>query len=330
MHKRMKILLPLLLAWMLLLAACGGEQPSANPTDSGTPAESTAPAESAAPSDSPAGGDTLETTDARGNPLTLTRNPQRIIVIDPAMCDILYAIGAQEQIVAVGSYCEHPEEVASKPKVGAYDSLNVEELVALTPNLILFGTMSTDEAKVEALTQAGIEVAVFPGDTIQDAYFCIKTLGELTGKTTQAQSVEDDMRASLKAISDLGVQQTEKPTVYIEISPLDSGLYSCGAGTFQNELTAMAGGRNIFADQDGWIAVSEEQVIQLNPDVIISTTQYDGYDPTNEIPSRAGWENLSAVQNGRVYYMDPTLFALASPRLVVGAETAYALLYPAE
>jgi iron complex transport system substrate-binding protein len=106
-------------------------------------------------------------------------------------------------------------------------------------------------------------------------------------------------------------------TVYFEVSPLQYGLWAAGAGTFMDELAAMCGLTNAFADVEGWGAVSEEQVIARDPDYIITIAMYFGEGPTpvEEILARPGWQTLKAVSGQTVFNADSDSISRPGPRL---------------
>jgi iron complex transport system substrate-binding protein len=119
-------------------------------------------------------------------------------------------------------------------------------------------------------------------------------------------------------------------TVYVEVSPLQYGLWSCGKNTFIQELIDIIGAKNIFADVEGWAAVSEEQVLAHNPDVILTTASpLTGIeDPVGEITSRANWGSLDAVKNKRVLMLDGDMISRPGPRLLDAAKELVKAVYP--
>ena len=113
------------------------------------------------------------------------------------------------------------------------------------------------------------------------------------------------------------------------MSPLEFGLWTAGSGTFMDEIAAMLGLENIFADVEGWAEVSEEQVIARNPDYIFTVGMYfgEGPEPDEEIVSRSGWENVSAVKDGRVFMANADELSRPGPRLADGAKALYGDVY---
>ena len=119
-----------------------------------------------------------------------------------------------------------------------------------------------------------------------------------------------------------GVCGDGEKTIYFEVSPLQYGLWTAGTGTFMDEIANMMGLKNCFADVTGWSEISEEQVLERNPDYIMTISMYSGEGPTpeEEIASRAGWENVTAVKNGAILNLQNNELSRPAPRLAGGAQ----------
>ena len=152
-------------------------------------------------------------------------------------------------------------------------------------------------------------------------------VGELVGKQDEAASVVESMQKTfdeIKANTGDGSQ-----TVYFEVSPLQYGLWTAGTGTFMDEIANMMGLKNCFADVTGWSEISEEQVLERNPDYIVTISMYFGEGPTpeEEILSRTGWENVTAVKNGKILNLPNNELSRPAPRLADGAKALYDFVY---
>lgn len=307
----------LTLALVLSLAACGGNTPSdtqipSTPTTQTTPA----PTESA-----PAQPDTSVTvTDMTGRKITLAEPAKRIVALTAADCEILYALGVGDTLVGRGEYCDWPSEVLNVPSVESGYEANIEQIIALQPQVLLMGTMAQTEEQVAALEKAGIQVVVSDADDIAGTYETITMIGALMGKDAEAEALVDSMKATF---ADLQAKAGDgSKTVYFEVSPLQWGLWAAGKNTFMDEIAQMLGVTNVFADVDGWGEVSEEQVIQRAPDYIVTISMYFGEGPTpeEEILSRPGWENIPAVKNGAILNLQNNELSRPGPRLTDGAQ----------
>ena len=262
------------------------------------------------------------TTDMTGRTIEMDKAAERIVVLMPADAEILCAIGADESIVGIGAYCATAEEltvmpqIANVPVVNSGFDLNIEQILSLDPDLIVMTTMGQTEEQVNQLEANGAKVVVTNAQSLEDIYTDILLLGNLTGRQENAQQLIDEMR---NAISKIGAQAgAAGKTVYFEESPLQWGLWTAGAGTYMDDLAKLVGLTNIFGDLEGHNAVSEDAVIMRNPDIIVTTSQYYGGDvyPDQEIESRAGWGDLTAVKEGRVAYDPTNAINLPGPRVV--------------
>ncbi len=259
-------------------------------------------------------------TDMMGREVTLAAPAIRVVALTPADCEILYALGAGETLVGRGEYCDWPAEVLDVPAVQSGMETNVEQIIALQPQVVLMASMAQSEAQVDQLEQAGIRVLVSEAKTIEGVYQSIALIGAVVGKTAEADALAGGMKSGFDALS-AKAAGTGK-TVYFEVSPLQYGLWTAGAGTFMDEVATMLGLSNIFSDVSGWAEVSQEQVIQRDPDYIVTIAMYFGEGPTpeEEIAGREGWGGVAAVQNGAILNLSSNELSRPGPRLLDGAK----------
>lgn len=259
----------------------------------------------------------ITVTDMTGRQVSLSAPATRIVALTAADCEILFALGAGEALVGRGAYCDYPADVLLVPSVESGYETNLEQIIALEPQLVLMSTMAQQKEQVEMLEAAGIAVAVSAANSIADVYQSIALIGAVIGRDAQAEALVADMRAAFDALSETPLSGS----VYFEVSPMQYGLWTAGQGTFLQEIANILGLTNIFSDLDGWAQISEEQVLSRNPDIIVTMTADYGMEPspTDEILLRTGWETVTAVQNGAVYYVGDAL-TRPGPRLVEGAQ----------
>ena len=262
-------------------------------------------------------------TDMMGHEIRLEKPAERIVALSAADCEIVYALGAGDLLVGRGEYCDYPAEVFAVPSVESGGNTNVEQIIALTPDVVVMSSMAQTEEQVKQLEAAGIAVAVSDAADIEGVYTSIRLLGRLLGKDAEAEAIVSRMQAGFEEIKANKLEGGE--TVYFEVSPLQWGLWTAGKGTFMNEIAEMMGLENCFADVDGWAEISEEQVIERDPDYIVTIAMYfnEGPTPVEEILSRAGWENVSAVKNGAILNLQNNELSRPAPRLAEGAKLLY-------
>ena len=316
-----KLLAALLAALLLLgLAACGGqtkaeETPNPAPQADEPAEEITVPAEEIG---------SVTVTDMTGREITLDEPAQRVVALTAADCEILYALGVGDTLVGRGEYCDYPAQVLEVPSVQSGYETNIEQILALEPQVLLMGTMAQTEGQVQQLEAAGVHVAVSNAQDIEGTYTAIEMIGALLGREAEAAAVVDGMKAVFADIRANSAGDSSK-TIYFEVSPLEWGLWTAGANTFMDEVAQMLGLTNCFADVDGWGEISEEQVLQRNPDYIVTISMYYGEGPTpvEEIMGRAGWENVTAVQNGAILNLQDNELSRPGPRLADGAQMLF-------
>ena len=318
--KHNKFLAALIATLMLLgmLSACAPaatESATAEPAAQAT-AEVTAEATTEA-TQAPAG---ITVTDMMGREITLAEPATRVVALSAADCEVLYAVGAGDLLVGRGEYCDYPAEVLAAPAVQSGMETNIEQIIALAPQVLIMSAMAQTEDQVKQLEAAGIKVVVSDAKDIAGVYTAITMIGALTGHDAEAAAVIAGMKGTLDALS-ARAGELEGKSVYFEVSPLQYGLWTAGSGTFMDEIATMLGLKNVFADSTGWAEISEEQVIKANPDIIVTIAMYfgEGQTPVDEILSRAGWQDITAVKNGDILNLQNNELSRPGPRIADGA-----------
>lgn len=309
----------LVLLLTLLLTACGA--PIAMATDAPSPATDI-PAPTADPS--------IDLIDGLGREVHLDAPAQRVISLAPSNTELLFAVGAGEQTVGRDAYSDYPAEAATVTDIGdTYSGLNSEVIVGLEPDLVLAAEITPTE-QVQELEDLGLTVYWLANPTTLDGlYENIAIIGQLTGNEEAASAVVADLRARAAAVAAALEGIEERPTVFYELDGFDpANPWTAGDGTFIDLLIEAAGGVNIGAVMDvQYGQLSVEELLLQDPDVIILGDAAFGVTP-ELVAERAGWGELSAVQNGQVFPFDDNLASRPGPRLIEGLEILAQLLHP--
>ena len=262
-------------------------------------------------------------TDMAGREITLDAPATKVVALTASDCEILAALGAEDTLVGRGEYCDYPESILEVPAVQSGADTNLEQIIALEPQVVVMAKMAQTEEQVAALEAAGIRVVVSDAQDIEGVYTAIRLIGALVGRNDEAEAMVADMQSTFADIA--AKSENTGKTVYFEVSPLQWGLWTAGKGTFMDELATMCGLTNAFADVEGWAEISEEQVLERDPDYIVTISMYYGEGPTpvEEIKSRAGWDALKAVQNDAIFNADSNEVSRPGPRLKDAAEALY-------
>lgn len=273
--------------------------------------------------------------DSMGNVVTFTEPPERIVSLSPANTEIVFAVGAGDNVVGVTDFCNYPYDFAAwvdagnMTSIGNFWSPSVEPIVALEPDLVLASSGSLDAAAT--LKNLGYAVLVIEGHTIDDVMQDILLVGRATYKNAEASDLVTEMRARMDAVATQLMAATTTPKVYHEV--WGDPLMSVGPGTFIDDLITLAGGTNIFNDATtSWPTISSEAIIEKNPDVMFFPDMYMGvgnfYETIESVASRPGWGSITAVQNNALYEIDADIISRSGPRLVDALEEIAKMVHP--
>lgn len=325
----------LLIGLLFALTACGTEETVPQPVEAtsetqSTGAESETPEEQSAKTE-PDTAASLPTTDPSGASIVIPEQVDSVVALAPSICETIVALGVEEKLVG---YDLQSAGLAGLPEnVPTFDTVNpdVEQLTALAPDMLLVSNLSLydQEAPYQPLIDAGVCVICVPtSDSVEDVRNDIRFLAAALRVPEEGERVVAEMDAELTRLSDIvsDIPEEERKSVYFEISPAPY-LYSSGSGTYLHELIELAGGRNVLADQSGWLSVEGETVVAANPDVIFTNVNYTD-TPVEEILGREGWAGVSAVLNKEVYYIDNMASSLPDQNIVKAVEEMAKALYP--
>lgn len=267
---------------------------------------------------------TITVTDMFDRVITLPGPARRVVVMEPGDCEILCALGCEDALVGRGMYCDYPQSILSLPALQSGSTTNLEQVLALAPDVVIMSGMDHPKEQVDMLEQNGVQVVTTYAASIDDVYEAIRLLGAVMGKDAEAEALIAEMQGVFAAIAEKSTASDK--TIYFEVMPLEWGLWSAGSGTFMHELAEICGMKNAFADLDGWQPISQEQVIARNPDYIVLVTGM-GDTAAAEVMGRAGWGDIPAVRDGLVFNADSYMMTRPSPRLMDAAIDLYEFLH---
>lgn len=317
----------LLLAVVMLLAvtACNKADPEDNSpattseTGASLPAQ-TSPEQSAPP---------VINQDREGNAITLPSKIEKVISIGPSNTEILTGLGLGAAIIATDEESAGAEGLTADIPIFSLYSPDCEQLTALEPDVIFVTGMikSYGDDPLKLVSDAGICVIYIPSsNSVEGIIEDIRFIAAVMGADAQGENIVSEMEREIEAIRAIGAGITDRKKVYFEIAAAPY-MYSFGKGVFLNDFIALIGAENIMADQVEWIALSEEAVLDANPDVILTTVYYID-DPVGDIISRSGWDAVTAVQNGDVYYIDANSSNRPSQNVIKALKEMAKAVYP--
>jgi len=252
---------------------------------------------------------------------------RRYISLAPSTTEILFALGLDEEIVGVSSFCNYPEKAKTKEQVGTFSQPNIEKIVFLKPDYI-FCTGLEQNTTIQKLNQLKLNTYVADPTNTEELLNTIREIGKLTGRQKQAGELTAKMNCDIDAASSLSgkVAMKKRPKVFLEF--WNNPLMTAGKGSFIDELITLAGGVNIAGDLNrSYGYFSPEEVIRRNPDCIIVAYMVND-EPAKELSRRPGWDKVSAVKNKRVYAdINPDIMLRPGPRFAQGVKELHQRLY---
>lgn len=270
----------------------------------------------------------LTVVDDVGRSVVLRGPPKRIMTLAPSNTEVLFALGAQDRIVAVDQWSDFPPAAKAKHRVAPLNP-SLEQIVSFSPDLILSAHGGAEP--LLPLERQGIQVMIFAPRTLDDIYRNILLMGRIVDAEARAEGLVRAMRQRVGAVVQR-VRDAPRPTVFIELDGSDpSRPFTAGPGSFIDLLVRLAGGANIAATTRGaWPQFSLEELIRADPDLIILSDASAPINPQTPelVASRSGWSRLRAVRRGAIFPIDSDLISRPGPRIVEGLERLARLLHP--
>lgn len=272
----------------------------------------------------------MTVTDYAGRQVTIEAEPQRIISLAPGNTEIVYALGLEDRLLGVTTYCDYPAAALDKPKIGSFGTPDMEKVVEIQPDLILAANIHIAEV-VPQLEQLGFTVFVVDPRGIVEIKEAIEVVGRLTSSLDEAYQLIIEMEQRIAAVTDITNNMTaeQKPRVFYII--WHEPLMTVGSNTNIQELIELAGGVSVAAGLvEDYPYMSLEALIIANPQVIIAGS---GMGSGVNLPYLFALdeERLAGVEariNGQVYEINTDLVGRSGPRIVDGLEAMARLIHP--
>jgi iron complex transport system substrate-binding protein len=255
---------------------------------------------------------------------------QRVISIIPATTEMLFAMGAGDRVVAVGTYDRFPPEVARLPRVGALLDPDVERIIALRPDLVIvYGTQADLLAQLD---RAGIPYFPYVHRGLSDIPATIRALGMRIGMMGQADSLATHLEQQLADVRRRVAGQSRPKTLLVfsrEPGTLRNINSSGGVG-FLHDMLEVAGGDDVLSDvRQQAVITSTEMILTRAPDVIVELAYARSQRAlASDIRAWNALSSVPAVRNRRVYFLEGDEFVVPGPRVGLATEQLSRVLHP--
>jgi iron complex transport system substrate-binding protein len=262
-------------------------------------------------------------------PFTLASAPQRIVSLAPNITEILFALGLGDRVVGVTRYCDYPPEALQKEKIGGMVDPNLEKIQSIRPDLII-GFRGNPLGVLNRLRSLHFPLFVLNlGSSLEGLFQTIEKVGRVTRANESAKTLVAGLKEKHQAVALALRDVSKKPKVFLSV--YGQGLWTCGEGSYLNDLLIQAGGVNIAAHiPRRWLQLNREQLIHENPDVIIIMAK------DKERFSQAGesfradprLKDVRAVKDNSIHWLDENIAGRFGPRLIDALDTVARILHP--
>ncbi len=267
-------------------------------------------------------------TDSLGRKVRIPVDPKRVVALAPSITEIIYDLKEEKRLKGVTQFSDYPSEAQLLPKVGSYVHLDIERIVALNPDLCIAIKDGNPRHVVYSIQKLGIPVYVVNPVNLESVMDTINEIGYILNARNRALKLTTNMTQKIERIKRVVSRARRRPKVFFQIGI--SPIVAVGTDTFMNELITIAGGINVTAGPNPYPRYSIEEVLKLEPDIIIITSMARGSGEVFESARRSWekWQEIPACRNHRIYLVDSNLFDRPTPRLVQGLQILLRIIHP--
>lgn len=279
--------------------------------------------------------------DEVGRSVDVPAQVNRIVTLAPNLAEIVYALGAQDRLVGVSQFTDHPQAAKEKPSIGMPVNPSLEAIVGAKPDLVLATTSINFLKTVDALAHLGVPVYTTDPHTIEGTLRSITDIGYVIGSSQQASALVANLQARLDTLQTK--LKNEKPVRALFVV-WEQPLQSIGDNTFIADALHWAGAESVIHTKQNWPTISLEEVIKLNPDYLVYAENQMGEDSNdssqsadiraavarhlNELRNQPVWRELAAVREGHIAVVDDEI-QVPAPGLIDSIEQLARELHPA-
>ncbi len=278
-------------------------------------------------------------TDDLGNTLILQQPPLRIVSLSPNLTEILFLVGAEDQLVGRTDFCDYPPAALGRPSIGGIINPSLEKLISLEPDLVL-AARGVDAAFIKRLTmrrggwckvdEVAIPVLGYDPQTLEDVIALVRRIGRITGHDQQGREAAEALaeRKASVAAQHRGADNKLRVLFVLSRDP----LFVAGATSFVDDMLGTCGARNAIRDVSTidktrpWPQASREAVVAADPQLVIIAQRHGVEQPERsrdilvQLQALPAWREVAAVKAGQVHLINDDLVTIPGPRLIEGLE----------
>lgn len=251
-----------------------------------------------------------------GRPVTILAQPQRIVSVAPMATKFLQYLGFQDKIVGVTNWDDFESE-----RIGDMVPLNIEKILSLKPDIV-FASGGFQLPEVVKLEDQKLTTVVLNPNTVQHILNDLVLVGTVLNKAAEARKLASQLENSYVSVAKkayaIPLEKRVKVVYLLDVPGSEvREIWTCGQGSYLNDIITLAGGVNIaapYTGANGWLTISIEFIAVQNPDVIIVASYIPGAEEQikDKLRQHSAFKNIKAVKNGRIYVYDGNLLSLAA------------------
>jgi len=267
-----------------------------------------------------------ELTDGIGRRVKVPREAIRIVSLAPNLTEIVFALGDGSHLAGDTEFCDYPPQATQKPHVGGPVNPNLEQIAALMPDLVLATKSINRRETVDALDRIGLPVYVTDPHSVDEMIDSVDHLGSALGEEKSAAALAKELQSRLADLDRRLAGSAPRRVLFVVWT---DPLISIGRDTFIADALHRAGGRSVVDTSTEWPRVSLEEMVRLQPEILIFASAHAG-DTQHDIDAlrtRPGWKDLEALRNGRIVIVSDAINRPA-PRMLDAIEQLARALHP--
>ena len=264
--------------------------------------------------------------DQTGEKIDLPAAPQRVVALAPSLTEMIFSLQAEGKLVGVTSYSNFPEAAKKLPRVGSYVQLDLEKIIDLQPDLCIAIKDGNPLRTIDAVKALGIPVFAIDPRNIEQITEAFLLLGDLLGASQKAKELVAEMEHRLALVKKRVADSGTRPRVFFQIA--DAPIISAGKDSYIDKLINLAGGINLAGNMTEYPRFSWENIMQLQPEIVIISSMTGGQSPEALQASWQRWSEIPAVRNNQLYVVNADLFNRPTVRLIDGLEMLTEILHP--
>lgn len=262
-----------------------------------------------------------EILDSLGRKIEIPEKVERVISTVPSNTEIIVDMGLEKLLIGVDKYSEKISPTLVGKGFFDVNDLNEELIIELMPDLVIASehNLKKGKAKLDIFEQLNIPVYIIKTPSrIDEISESIDVIGEVLNENKKADELKQNFLNKIEKFKNISKETDIKQKVYFEV--LENPIYSAGGKTFINDAIEIAGGENIFNNEEGWLMPSLEDIIYRNPNIIIISNEREFL--LDRIRNRIEWQEIDAIKNNKIYLIDESINR-PSPRIIKSIKEMY-------